>query len=108
MAGVGTVRVGPFRSPQLPLFELGPDDWLLYLRLPEYAPVSTVQRICAFNSHCPSNYRQPFSTFIANLLINSPMFLVRLSGIYECPITFYMSVAKYDSNREERRQSESL
>jgi len=27
-----------FRSPQLALFELGPDEWLLYLRLPEYAP----------------------------------------------------------------------
>jgi len=26
-----------FRSPQLALFELGPDEWLLYLRLPEYA-----------------------------------------------------------------------
>jgi transposase len=25
-----------YRSPQLSLFELGPDDWLLYLRLPEY------------------------------------------------------------------------
>ena len=27
-----------FRSPQLPLFELGPDDWLLYLRVPAYVP----------------------------------------------------------------------
>ena len=28
----------PFRSPQWTLFDLGPNDWLLYLRLPEYAP----------------------------------------------------------------------
>jgi len=27
-----------FRSPQLALFALGPDEWLRYLRLPEYAP----------------------------------------------------------------------
>ncbi len=27
-----------FRSPQLALFHLGPDEWLLALRLPEYAP----------------------------------------------------------------------
>ena len=27
-----------YRSPQLPLFELGPDDWLLFVRLPAYAP----------------------------------------------------------------------
>jgi hypothetical protein len=27
-----------FRSPQLALFDLGPDEWLLSLRLPEYAP----------------------------------------------------------------------
>ncbi len=27
-----------FRSPQLSLFELGPDEWLLCLRAPEYAP----------------------------------------------------------------------
>lgn len=26
-----------YRSPQLSLFDLGPDDWLLYLRLPAYA-----------------------------------------------------------------------
>lgn len=26
-----------FRSPQLALFDLGPDEWLLALRLPEYA-----------------------------------------------------------------------
>jgi|ERR687887_2410069 hypothetical protein len=26
------------RSPQLPLWELGPEDWQLVLRLPEYAP----------------------------------------------------------------------
>ena len=28
----------PYHSPQLSLFDLGPDDWLLYLREPEYAP----------------------------------------------------------------------
>jgi hypothetical protein len=27
-----------FQSPQLLLWELGPDDWHLVLRLPEYAP----------------------------------------------------------------------
>ncbi len=27
-----------FRSPQLSLFDLGPDEWLLCLRVPEYAP----------------------------------------------------------------------
>lgn len=27
-----------FRSPQLPLFDLGPGDWLLYVRLPAYTP----------------------------------------------------------------------
>ncbi len=27
-----------FRSPQLTLFDLGPDEWLLFLRLPAYAP----------------------------------------------------------------------
>jgi putative transposase len=27
-----------YRSPQLPLWELGPDDWHLAVRLPEYAP----------------------------------------------------------------------
>ncbi len=26
-----------FRSPQLSLFDLGPNDWLLYVRIPEYA-----------------------------------------------------------------------
>lgn len=27
-----------FRSPQLALFDRGPDEWLLFLRLPAYAP----------------------------------------------------------------------
>jgi len=27
-----------FRSPQLTLFDLGPDEWLLYWRMPSYAP----------------------------------------------------------------------
>ena len=27
-----------FRSPQLSLFELGPDEWLLCLQAPAYAP----------------------------------------------------------------------
>jgi hypothetical protein len=29
----------PFRSPQLTLWNLGPDDWLLYWRTPDLAPV---------------------------------------------------------------------
>ncbi|MBO0790753.1 MAG: hypothetical protein J2P36_07365, partial [Ktedonobacteraceae bacterium] len=28
----------PFRSPQLALFDLGPDEWLLYWKAPSYAP----------------------------------------------------------------------
>jgi hypothetical protein len=28
----------PFHSPQLLLFESGPDEWLLYLRAPDYSP----------------------------------------------------------------------
>ncbi len=28
----------PFRSPQLLLFDPGPDEWLLYLRAPDYSP----------------------------------------------------------------------
>ncbi len=28
----------PFRSPQLLLFDLGSDEWLLYLRAPDYSP----------------------------------------------------------------------
>lgn len=28
----------PFRSPQLALFDLGPDEWLLYWRAPDYTP----------------------------------------------------------------------
>ncbi len=28
----------PFRSPQLTLFDLGPGEWLLYWKTPEYAP----------------------------------------------------------------------
>ena len=27
-----------FRSPQLTLFDLGPDEWLLYWKAPSYAP----------------------------------------------------------------------
>ncbi len=33
-----------FRSPQLALFELGPDDWLLYMRLPPYARPKRARR----------------------------------------------------------------
>ena len=29
----------PFRSPQLTLWTLGPDDWVLYWRTPEVTPV---------------------------------------------------------------------
>ena len=29
----------PFRSPQLTLWTLGPDDWLLYWRTPDVTPV---------------------------------------------------------------------
>jgi putative transposase len=32
-----------FRSPQLTLFDLGPDEWLLYWRVPSYAPRSSRQ-----------------------------------------------------------------
>lgn len=28
----------PFRSPQLTLFDLGPDEWILYWKAPPYAP----------------------------------------------------------------------
>jgi hypothetical protein len=28
----------PFHSPQPVLFDLGPDEWLLYLRAPDYSP----------------------------------------------------------------------
>lgn len=35
----------PFRSPQWTLFDLGPNDWLLYLRLPEYAPHRRRRRV---------------------------------------------------------------
>jgi hypothetical protein len=35
----------PFRSPQLALFDLGPGDWLLYWKTPEYAPVHRRRRI---------------------------------------------------------------
>lgn len=36
----------PFHSPQLTLFDLGPDEWLLYWRTPEYAP-RTRRRVAA-------------------------------------------------------------
>ncbi len=37
---VGNPRLAdtPYRSPQLSLFELGPDEWLLYLRAPKHSP----------------------------------------------------------------------
>jgi hypothetical protein len=34
----------PFRSPQLALFDLGPGDWLLYWKIPEYAPAQRKRR----------------------------------------------------------------
>lgn len=35
----------PFRSPQLRLFDLGPDEWLLYWRTPDVAPPRRRQRV---------------------------------------------------------------
>jgi hypothetical protein len=35
----------PFRSPQLTLWTLGPDDWLLYWRTPDSAPVRRRHRV---------------------------------------------------------------
>jgi len=33
-----------YRSPQLPLWTLGPDEWLLFLKLPDYAARKKPQR----------------------------------------------------------------
>jgi hypothetical protein len=35
----------PFRSAQLALFDLGPDEWLLYWKTPDYAPAQRRRRI---------------------------------------------------------------
>jgi putative transposase len=35
----------PFRSPQLTLFDLGPHEWLLYWRTPDYAPARRKRRV---------------------------------------------------------------
>lgn len=35
----------PFRSPQLTLFDLGPHEWLLYWRTPDYAPTRRKRRV---------------------------------------------------------------
>ncbi len=35
----------PFRSPQLTLFDLGPHEWLLYWRTPDYAPARRKHRV---------------------------------------------------------------
>src|SRR5258708_24394765 len=35
----------PFRSPQLTLFDLGPGEWVLYWRAPDYAPHARKRRI---------------------------------------------------------------
>jgi hypothetical protein len=35
----------PFRSPQLTLFDLGPDEWLLYWKTPEYVPAQRRRRV---------------------------------------------------------------
>jgi putative transposase len=35
----------PFRSPQLALFDLGPHEWLLYWKAPEYAPAHRRHRV---------------------------------------------------------------
>jgi hypothetical protein len=36
-----------FRSPQLALFELGPDEWRLFMKLPEYVPRKRKRQINA-------------------------------------------------------------
>jgi hypothetical protein len=35
----------PFRSPQLTLLDLGPHEWVLFWRLPEYAPARRNRRV---------------------------------------------------------------
>ncbi len=35
----------PFRSPQLTLFDLGPDEWLLYWRVPAYTKAVRPRRV---------------------------------------------------------------
>jgi putative transposase len=35
----------PFRSPQIALFDLGPHEWLLYWKAPEYAPAHRKGRV---------------------------------------------------------------
>ena len=35
----------PFRSPQLTLFDLGPGEWVLYWRAPDYAPARRKRRV---------------------------------------------------------------
>lgn len=35
----------PFRSPPLRLFDLGPDEWLLYWRMPDVAPARRRRRV---------------------------------------------------------------
>lgn len=37
-----------FQSPQLSLFESGPDDWLLFLKLPNYAPRKRRKQVTSF------------------------------------------------------------
>ena len=35
----------PFRSPQLTLLDVGPDEWRLYWRVPSYQPRRRIRRI---------------------------------------------------------------
>lgn len=35
----------PFRSPQLTLFDVGPGEWVLYWRVPDYAPRARRRRV---------------------------------------------------------------
>jgi hypothetical protein len=35
----------PFRSPQLALFDLGPNEWLLYWKTPDHAPAHRRRRV---------------------------------------------------------------
>jgi len=43
----------PFRSPQLTLWTLGPDDWVLYWRTPEQAPVRRKRRVPGIMQQLP-------------------------------------------------------
>jgi hypothetical protein len=42
-----------YRSPQLTLWTLGPDEWLLFKQLPDYAPRAKRKRIEVIQLHFP-------------------------------------------------------